>query len=523
MASGFKWAGIHRDDPATNAPLLNRAPRRDDRAGTEPAARLALRDILDPADLDAYSFKPVGTDRVPFSSNQIVKFRQHLAGVPVFGSLVAVELDSDDQTVSVSSSIGNPTDVDPVATLSPAQALASVLARNPTATAGGAPKLFIYFDAKAERWRLVYVIENVESASDGLNANFVIDANSGELVATHARAMDGEFDVTVTGMDVLGNERQLHARGKTGEARLWLYDSERNIHTHDFAFNDVRLASPLLPGEYGARPDAASLWSAAVVSAHANARLVADFLIEVLQRNNIDGAGGKIVSSVNCLRDEDASLPGEWRNASWNGRQMLYGQRKVHGQLKSYACSVEMMAHELFHGVTSSTAGLIYDGMSGLLSESYSDVFGISVANWGQTDVGHWEWRIGHEMRDDGTAIRSLANPPLFGHPDHMSGFLTRGENLIHKNSGIHNKAAYNVFTARRPGGAYFFSPDEVTRLFYVTLSSRLSPSSDFVASRRNMILSARSMFAGQPDVEARVAAVAKAFDDVGIVDPPVA
>jgi len=131
-------------------------------------------------------------------------------------------------------------------------------------------------------------------------------------------------------------------------------------------------------------------WDPAAVSAHANAAEVADFLERVLMRKGIDDEGGPLISSINCVRRSGAQ---EWRNAAWISTQMIYGQRLVDGKLRSYAVARDVVAHEIFHGVTENTARLDYFSESGALNESYSDIFGILISNAGNPDVGTWNSR----------------------------------------------------------------------------------------------------------------------------------
>jgi bacillolysin/neutral peptidase B len=89
----------------------------------------------------------------------------------------------------------------------------------------------------------------------------------------------------------------------------------------------------------------------------------------------------------------------------------------------------------------------------------------------------------------------------------------------VHSNSGIHNKAAHNLLTARRTNGIIEFSPAEVAALFYITVSQYLSRTSGFRDSRRGVELAARTLFRDEPkaDRDRRLAAVGRAFDAVGI------
>jgi bacillolysin/neutral peptidase B len=88
----------------------------------------------------------------------------------------------------------------------------------------------------------------------------------------------------------------------------------------------------------------------------------------------------------------------------------------------------------------------------------------------------------------------------------------------VHINSGIHNKAAFNILTAEDPP-ELVLSPTEVAALFYLALTQRLSRTSQFSDSRRAVVASARTLFRGLPPDEQRrkVAVVESGFDAVGI------
>ena len=297
-----------------------------------------------------------------------------------------------------------------------------------------------------------------------------------------------------------------------------LADPSLNVHTYDFAFRSVDTDLAQLPGGYVAL-QAPAPWAPAAVSAHANAAEVVDFLHKVLLRQGIDDEGGRLVSSINCVRQTGIQ---EWRNAAWYRGQMVYGQRAVGGALRSYAVARDVVAHEIFHGVTEATARLDYFGETGALNESYSDIFGVLIANFGQADVGQWDWKIGEELDGSGLPLRDLSDPPKCGQPGHMKDFkqlpfTAAGDwGGVHTNSGIHNKAFFNLITAKS-AGASLFDAGTVARLFYLTLTEQLSRTSGFADSRRGLELVARSLFRLDPGRTAKLAAIAQAFDDVGI------
>jgi Zn-dependent metalloprotease len=231
--------------------------------------------------------------------------------------------------------------------------------------------------------------------------------------------------------------------------------------------------------------------------------------------------GGRVVSTVKCVVKQFEQPPGSnvWLNALWDGKQMLYGQDLFDGKLRSMASSLSVVAHELFHGITGGTARLIYLGESGALNESYSDIFGTLIANSKKSDIAKWNWHVGCGM-----AVRDMQDPTQDGQPKLMKHFIklpfTMNQDLggVHRNSGIHNYAAFNVMTANN-GRAFIFKPQELAAMFYVALTQQLSRQSTFADSRRAVMLATRSLFRNLPQkqIDIRVAAVEAGFAAAGI------
>lgn len=481
-------------------------------------------------------FKLIAVEAVPLTGTQAVKFCQYYRRTPVYGSLVVVELDKKNELVSINSTITEPTNVDAVATVSPADALKTV-SRSSGSDAkdlDGTPNLYYYFDREAQKWRLVYITRDVPkvNTTGGSNSeepsgieparraqsnrvpqifDYVVDAHSGELVVELPRS----HNVMVKALDGLKKMRTIEiSENDTG---AFLHDQELNLHTHDFRFGNVDALVGKLPGDYVGSPPVP--WDPAAISAHANAADMLKFLSTVLQRNGIDNMGGPVRSSINCVERNGTK---EWDNATWFRKQMMYGQSKVDDGLRSWALSKDIVAHELTHGVTDSTARIEYLGESGALNESYSDIFGVIVANFGQPDVKKWNWLIGEGVFGPKTALRDMKDPKKFDQPGHMDDYQKLGKDDdfggVHTNSGIHNKAAHNMLTAKDAAGNYLLKPRDVAALFYLALSQNLSRTSRFGDSRRGVELAARSLFANKSNRQERFKAVAKAFDKVGII-----
>jgi Zn-dependent metalloprotease len=479
-------------------------------------------------------FRSLGAETVPLTGTTMVKFRQTFNKIPVYGSLVTVELDKRNKCVGINSSLGTPQGVSHIARLSPHEALA-VAAKASGQSASkltNTPALHYYFHLDHSTWRLAYIIKSVpqrkrkvlgDGRSDAVVKDYVVDARTGKLLAALPRTSTVAV-VTERAKDGLRASRVIAVENRSG--RRELRDVALNVTTYDFGFQDPSRESRRLPGTIGSSPPA---FPVEAVAAHANAAAVARFLRRVLKRNNIDNRGGEMISSVNCWDRQESRRPArEWKNAYWNEKQMVYGQvRFPDGSLYSIANMLEVVGHEMFHGVTDHTARLEYRTQPGALNESYSDIFGTIIANYGKP-LSRWRWDIGTGFAGPGTVLRSLKDPTEHRQPKLMRNFQTATPPFtfkrndyghVHGNSGIHNYAAYRVMTARS-GGKYVFSPSEIAAMFYIALTQHLSRTSSFVDSRRAVLQAAQSLFRSNsgPIRNRKIRAVKNGFAAAGIV-----
>ena len=221
-----------------------------------------------------------------------------------------------------------------------------------------------------------------------------------------------------------------------------------------------------------------------------------DYYLARHGRNSIDGNKGTIAAAV---RYGVAYL-----NAFWVDEQQLM----VFGDGQTFAASLDVIAHEMTHGVTNHSANLVYEGQSGALNEAMSDVFGeMAEANFYGTN----DWLIGTHIGGSG-AIRSMSDPRLFGDPAKMSQFVhtTDDNGGVHINSGIINRAFYLL--AQGMQGA--IGRTDAERIFYRALTQHLTKDSQFIDARIAAITSAQELF-GASSVQAQKTAAA--FDAVEI------
>jgi Zn-dependent metalloprotease len=523
----------------------------------ETAARRIVEQALDSDSVPSFTvseakgkkpeLKSLGTETQPLTGTRIVKFRQFYNKVPVYSSLITVELDEKNECVSINSTLAEPGGVNTVAKKSPDEALKVVAkaAGYGKSVPSSPPRLYIYLDDKG-KWRLVYIIEDVRTKpskqkqapakaakgrskeadyarsshhhADPVVFDYVVDANTGSLVAQLPRTPG--VSESISSPDDMGKMRQIEVDRNGASIRLM--DATLGIETYDFHFKDPDVRNGQLPGDLVTKPPALST---AAVSAHANASDVARFLRQTLMRNNIDNAGGRMVSSVNCVIKARAQPPGsqQWFNAFWDPdrRQMVYGQVAFNGALRTIAANLDVVAHEMFHGVTNDTSRLEYKNMSGALNESYSDIFGIIVSNLDNPAIDSWNWLLGEGLSDSREAFRDFSDPPRFRQPKHMRDFVNTIDDHggVHTNSGIHNFAAFSIMTSRAQNGSFHFTAQDLAKMFYISLTQQLTRQSGFSDSRRGVLLAARSLFRAlaPADLNVKVRAIEKGFDAAGI------
>jgi Zn-dependent metalloprotease len=522
---------------ASPVPLTKQDPEATARQCLERALEARETTARSAATTDAgkAEFKSLGAEAVPLTGTTMVKFRQTFNKIPVYGSLVTVEIDRKNECLGINSSLGTPTGVRHIAKISPEKALA-VAARasgQPLAQLESTPQLHYYFHPDDATWRLAYIVENVRQRKrrirgrglgDAVLKDYVVDAQSGRLLAALPRTST-MASVTERATDGRRATRLIVVE-KNRDGHRELRDTVLNLSTYDFGFKDPSRQSRLLPGVIGSNPP--TPWAVEAVAAHANGAEVARFLRKILKRNNIDNRGGEIVSSVNCWDHSDGVRPArEWKNAFWDETQMVYGQVKFpDGSFYSIANMLDVVGHEMFHGVTDHTARLEYRTEPGALNESYSDIFGMLIANY-RKPIVRWQWNIGTGFDGQGTVLRSMKDPTRHEQPKLMRDFIPSSPPYtyerndyghVHDNSGIHNYAAYRVMTAKS-AGKYVFNARELAAIFYIALTQHLSRTSRFRDSRRAAVQAAKSLFRNATKAirDRKVKAVEAGFAAAGI------
>ncbi|MFN7984705.1 MAG: M4 family metallopeptidase [Vicinamibacterales bacterium] len=240
--------------------------------------------------------------------------------------------------------------------------------------------------------------------------------------------------------------------------------------------------SSFLPGKLVRREGDPKSTDPAVNEAYDYAGLTYDFYKTLFNRNSLDDRGMSLISSVH--------LGNKYNNAFWNGEQMAYGDGDGVVFIR-FTKSIDVVGHELTHGVVSNTSNLDYLNESGALNEHFADVFGSLVKQWKKKQTAaKADWLIGPDIMGPGTKAKALrtfkdepaySNDPYLGtdpQPKHLKDKYTGTADSggVHINSGIPNHAFYLVATTLG-GNAW----EKAGSIWYHTMLA-LTHNSDFKA-----------------------------------------
>jgi Zn-dependent metalloprotease len=237
----------------------------------------------------------------------------------------------------------------------------------------------------------------------------------------------------------------------------------------------------------------------------------------VYDRNSIDGDGMPLLGVVH--------FSGDFANAFWDGQYMVFGDGD--GDLfNRFTSAIDVMAHELTHGVTQDENDLEYVFQSGALNESISDVFGSLVKQRSLNQMAEQaDWIIGAGLftsKVNGVGIRSMKAPgtayddPVLGkdpQPGHMRNYVSTWEDNggVHINSGIPNRAFY--LAAAQIGG---YAWEKAGRIWYETIRDpNIRTKTGFATFARRTVANAARLYG---DTSPERNACYNAWREVGIL-----
>jgi Zn-dependent metalloprotease len=384
-----------------------------------------------------------------------LRFQQKYKGLPVWGAQTIVHF-SDNEIIYLvgGQTIATPDlNTIPAITLEEANTAALLIVKN-MATGSNLEtqsELVVYqINNEAKLVRLV----TVTSPSDGsIRWRVFVDAQTGDVVD---KFNDIHFDGpdVGSGIDVLGSNQTFNIYLESGDYKMKDFTRNGAVITYEDYYNG---------GPVSTDPDGDKIWDdntdqRAAVSGHVYAALTYDYFFNTHGRDSYDGFGSDVIVNVHDPRYTN--------NAYWNGQAINFADGDGTNYLP-FSGSLDVVAHELGHGVTEYTAGLIYRFQSGALNESYSDVWGACV--------DRDDWLLGDDIRLSAPGfIRSMEDPTLRGHPAHMDDYgwlpIESDNGGVHSNSGIPNHAFYWASSLE--------SRDVAELVWYRALTTYLTPSS---------------------------------------------
>ncbi len=461
-------------------------------------------------------------------------------GVPVFGGELVRQTGPSGETVSVFGTLYEGIEVDPTPLLSRAGVEALVGQRGLVPFGSeGAPELTV-LPLDTGGYSLTYRLRVVPRGSARIQMLF-LDARTGEVILEYS---DLKTQSAVgSGTGVLNDAKKIStssgAGGFVADDRL----RPPAIFTYDFKGALSRLlqiddVSQLQASDLAA--DADNTWTDGPnVDAHVYAGYTYDYYFKRHGRRGFDNANITMRSVTHPVRREDfVSYLNDsdviftfYLNAFYAGDGlMVYGEGlppgyTYRGKVWNYfAGALDIVAHELTHGVTDYSSRLIYRNESGALNEAFSDIMGTSVEFFFQPPGSgplRADYLLGEDVISGGD--RSLQNPAAYGDPDHYSlrytGTFDNGG--VHTNSAIASHAFYLAIEGGRNRvsgitvtGVGAANREQIEKVFYRAFTQLMPASADFSAARAVTLQSAKDLYGAGSPAES---AVTQAWTAVGV------
>jgi thermolysin len=475
-------------------------------------------------------------DDVLVAGRRHERFQQAVNGVPVWAGTIARQSYVAGVPISIFGGVYEQLEaVSTDARLSP-QESREIVERDAGVALGSVPApLYVLVTERGAR--LVYVIQAARPPLQLLR--YFIDAVTGEIVDKRDAL---ERQSVGTGIGVVGTEKKISTTSQGGTyvavdglrpPVLDTFNMRANVPAVVAFLNGQR---PLVSSDLASDSD--NKWTdPVIVDAHVHAGWTYDYLFKRFGRLGLDNRNLPITNlahpaSINDLFVYGPDVADLLINAFYAGNGlMVYGDGLPSGitldgqTFDPLAGALDVVAHELTHGVTDYTSQLEYRDESGALNEAFSDMVGTSVEFFFQPagpGRGEADYLIGEDVVRPGGA-RSLANPGLFGQPDHFSRYVRTNEDNggVHTNSGIPNQAFYlaieggrNLTSGLTVTGVGGGNREQIEKVFYRAFTSMLPATARFSTARAATIQSARDLYGAGSTVER---AVTDAWTAVGV------
>ncbi|MBS7254057.1 M4 family metallopeptidase [Flavobacterium branchiicola] len=335
-----------------------------------------------------------------------------------------------------------------------------------------------------------------------------VDANSGKVILTIDLNRDVHFATKIEkpvqsqgrGKSRYSGDVTFNTKQYADGYRLEALQGKYNVPIYTLNMNHAERASDEVLTDF---IDEDNIWNElhnanhdeVAIDIHWGMQKTIDYYQNKFNRNSVDNKGMNIIGL--------AHLGTNVENASWTGGWAQFGD----GNNTPYV-GLGITAHELTHAVTQFSAGLIYQGESGALNESFSDMLGIAVEFYVGKESKENIWQLGNELYKHGS-MRNIPNPKAQGQPNTYGGTnwanplnITYDNGGVHINSGVSNYWFYLLCEGGQGvndiGSSYdikSISLAKAEKIVYLTLTDYLSPSSNFNDMRQASLMATEDLY----------------------------
>jgi Zn-dependent metalloprotease/PKD repeat protein len=380
-----------------------------------------LREVLKAGTETSFELYNTQTDQLGWTN---FRYRQLHNNVPLEGAVFYVHV-KDGNVISANGEFYTIPNGSASASVSEAKATntgrAKLVTKYPAAESDMDESKLVFYRNDKNEFTLCWKVDAF-SLAPMLRYSYYVNAQTGAVIGEMKRSC--EIDVPGTAQNFFNGPQNITCNNVSSGV-YHLNETVRNINTHN------PLAVPVV--------STSANWTTEpyATDAHWAAENMYDFL-----SINYGWIGQNGTGQLLDLQVHD----GQYVNAYWNGSFSAYGD----GDGTQYypLTSMEIVGHEIAHGVTEFSAALVYAGESGALNESFSDIFGNALRFIYNPSIG--SWMIGDQIvipNGGGTPFRNMANPNQFQCADTYGGLWFNNGDIVHYDSGIQNHWFYLLCT----------------------------------------------------------------------------